>query len=114
MQEVVELPRLVPDPQVVGLLLDEVVEHHEVRDQDLVHPPQRLKAAQVVLGRLGLDVSGLARQVRAGGMDPLPAGLEHRRDRMLREPIDPKIRMQLAQFIRDRHVALRVTETDGR
>ena len=49
-QEVVELPGLVADPQVVGLRLDDVVEDHEVVDEDLVHPPPRLEAVQVVLG----------------------------------------------------------------
>ena len=39
------------------------MEDHEVGQQDLVHPPQRLEAVQVVLGRLGLDVAGLAGQV---------------------------------------------------
>ena len=54
MQEVVEVPCLVADPQVVLLVGDDVVEHHEVREQDLVHPPQRLEAVEVVLVRLGL------------------------------------------------------------
>ena len=55
-QVVVDLPALVGDPQVVVGLADEVVEDHEVGDQDLVHAPPRLEAVQVVLGRLGLDV----------------------------------------------------------
>ena len=55
-QVVVELPRLVPDPEVVLLLAYEIVEDHEVREQDLVHPPDRLKAVEIVLGRLALDV----------------------------------------------------------
>ena len=62
-QVVVELPRLVADPEVVVLVADEVVEDHEVREQDLVHPPDRLEAVQVVLGRLALDVRRLVRQV---------------------------------------------------
>ena len=62
-QVVVELPRLVADPEVVLLVADEVVEDHEVREQDLVHPADRLEAVQVVLGRLALDVAGLVREV---------------------------------------------------
>ena len=53
-QVVVELPRLVADPEVVRLVADDVVEDHEVREQDLVHPADRLEAVQVVAGRLGL------------------------------------------------------------
>jgi hypothetical protein len=55
-QVVVELPGLVADPEVVRLVAHQVVEDHEVGDQDLVHPPPGLEAVEVVLGRLGLDV----------------------------------------------------------
>ena len=72
-QVVVELPGLVADPEVVVLLAREVVEDHEVGEQDLVHPPDRLEAVQVVLGGLALDVAGLVRQERARGVDPLAA-----------------------------------------
>jgi hypothetical protein len=48
-QVVVELPRFVPDPEVVLLLADEVVEHHEICQQDLVHAPPGLEAMEVVL-----------------------------------------------------------------
>ena len=42
--------------------LHEVVEDHEVGDEDLVHPPPCLEAVQVVLGGLGLDVARLVGQ----------------------------------------------------
>ena len=80
-QVVVELPRLVADPEVVVLLAHEVVEDHVVGEQDLVHPADRLEAVQVVLGRLALDVGRLVGQQRAGGVDALAPGLEHLRDR---------------------------------
>ncbi len=48
------------------------------------------------------------------GMDALAARLEHRRHRMLREPVDLEIGMQLAQLVGDRRVALRVAEPDRR
>ena len=113
-QVVVELPGLVADPEVVLLVADEVVEDHEVGEQDLVHPPDRLEAVQVVLGRLALDVARLVREEGAGRMDPLAARLEHRRDRMLREPVDLEVGMELAQLVGDRDVALRVAEPDRR
>ena len=113
-QVVVELPRLVAEPQVVGLVADDVVEDHEVREQDLVHPPDRLEAVQVVLGRLALDVPRLVRQERARRMDPLPALLEHGRDRMLGEPVDLEIGVEFAQLVGDRDVALRVAKADRR
>ena len=47
-------------------------------------------------------------------MDPLAACLEHRGHRMLREPVDLEVGMELPQLVRDRSVALRVTEPDRR
>jgi hypothetical protein len=41
---VVDLPGLVADPHVVALLLDDVVEEHEVGDEDLVHAAVGLEA----------------------------------------------------------------------
>jgi hypothetical protein len=55
-QVVVDLPGLVADPDVVVLLLDQVVEDHEVGEQDLVHPPPGLEDVQAVAGRLLLYV----------------------------------------------------------
>ena len=113
-QVVVELPGLVADPEVVLLLADEVVEDHEVREQDLVHPADRLEAVQVVLRRLALDVVRLVGEGRAGRMDPFAARLEHRGDRVLREPVDLEVGMEPAQLVGDRRVALRVAEADRR
>jgi hypothetical protein len=69
---------------------------------------------QVVLGRLGLDVPGLVREVRARRVDPLTTRLEHRRDGVLREPVELEIRVQLHQLVGDRHVALGMPEADRR
>ena len=88
------------------------MEDHEVREQDLVHPPDRLERVQVVLRRLRLDVPRLVREQRARGVDALAARLEHGRDGMLGEPVDLEIRMQLAKLLGDRCVTLRVTEPD--
>ena len=98
-QEVVDLPGLVADPEVVVLLARDVEEEHEVGDEDLVHPPDRLEGVQVVLGRLALDVRRLVREQRARRVDPLPLGLEHGRDRMLREPVDLEVGMELPQLL---------------
>jgi hypothetical protein len=69
---------------------------------------------QVVLGRLALEVVRLAREVAAGRMDPLAARLEHRRDRVLGEPVDLEVRVQAAELAGDRDVPLRVAEADRR
>ena len=111
---VVELPRLVADPEVVLLIAHEIVEDHEVREQDLVHPPDRLEAVQVVLGALALDVLRLVREQRARGMDPLPTRLEHGGDRVLREPVELEIGVELSELVRDRDVAPRMAEPDRR
>ena len=113
-QVVVELPGLVADPEVVLVVADDVVEDHEVREQDLVHAADRLEAVQVVLGALALDVARLVREVSARGMDALPACLQHRGHRMLSEPVDLEVGMELAQLFRDRGIALRVAEPDRR
>ena len=51
----------------------------KLASEDLVHPPPRLEAVQVVLGRLGLDVRRLVGELGAGRMDALAARLEHAR-----------------------------------
>jgi hypothetical protein len=68
-QEVVELPGLVPDPQVVGLLPDDVVEDHEVGHQDLVHPPDRLEGGRSCSAdSRSMWVDSLVSQALAGWM----------------------------------------------
>ena len=47
--EVVDVPRLVADHHVVQPFVDDLLEHHEVGDEDLVHAAQRLEAVEVVL-----------------------------------------------------------------
>ena len=51
-----------------------------------------------MLGRLGLDVARLVRQVRARRMDPLALGLEHPRHRVLGQPVDLEVRQQRPQL----------------
>ena len=111
---IVHIPGFVANPQVVLVGLHQIMEDHEVRDEDLVHPPPGLKAVQVVLGRLGLDVVRLVGEVLAGGMDALALGLEHPGHGVLSQPVDLEVRMQLAQLPGDRHVALGVSEPDRR
>ena len=69
------------------LRLDDVVEDHEVVDEDLVHPPDGLEGVQVVLGALVLDVRGLVGQPRATPGAPARRRLEHGGDRVLRQPV---------------------------
>ena len=52
MQEVVEIPSLVADDEVVVLVADQVVVHHEVGDQDLVHLAEGLEHMEVMLAGL--------------------------------------------------------------
>ena len=78
-QEVVDLPRLVADPEVERLLAHEVVEDHEVRAQDLVHPPDRLERVQVVLAGLAVDVRRLGGELaRWPGGSSRRARAQHR------------------------------------
>ena len=113
-QEVVDLPRLVGDPDVERLLADEVVEDHEVRAEDLVEAAQHLEGVERVLAGLAVDARGLRGQVGARRMDELAARLEHRRHRRLGEPVDLEARDEPPQLARDRDVAPGVAEPDRR
>ena len=68
-QEVVDLPGLVGDPEVETLLGHDIVEDHEVRAEDLVEPAQHLEGVELVLARLGVDVRGLGGELGAGRVD---------------------------------------------
>ena len=111
-QEEVELPRLVADPEVVRVLAHDVVEEHEVRDQDLVHLADRLEDMQLVLAAARLDVRRLVREAAGRRMDRLARRLEHGRHRVLREPVDLELGTPRPQLADDRQVALRVAEAD--
>ena len=114
MQEVVDVPGLVADHRSYCSSRDDVVEHHEVVDEDLVHAPQRLERVQVVLLALAVDVRRLAGQDSRRRMDPLAAASSTRGHRVLRQPVDLQVRVQLAQLVGDRDVPLRVAEADRR
>ena len=113
MQEVVDVPRLVADDEVEVLALHQLVEDHEVVDQDLVHAPDGVERVQVVLARLLLDVPRLAGEVPRRGVDVLAVGGQHPRHRVLGEPLDLEVGVQPAQPTGHRHVAAGVPEADG-
>ena len=112
-QEVVDVPRLVADDEVVVLVLDDVVEDHEVVDEDLVHPADRLEGVQVVLGRTRPRCGPTRWPASAdAGWTRSPRVLEHRGDRVLGEPVDLQVGMVPAQLGGDGDVAPGVTEAD--
>ena len=80
-QEVVDLPGLVGDPDVEALLAHDVVEDHEVRAEDLVEPAQHVEGVQRVLARLGVDVRGLGRELARS-----PGGSSRRTPRAAASP----------------------------
>ena len=113
-QEVVEVPGLVAQPDVERLPLHQVVEHHEVVDQHLVHPAHGLERVQVVLARLRLEVPRLVRQQARGRVHDLAALLEELRHRRLGQPLDLEVGPPLAHRVGDGQVAAHVAEPDGR
>ena len=116
-QEVVDVPGLVADPQIEGLVFGQLGEDHEVADQDLVHRPDRLEGVQVVLGGLvpkTLDVPGLAGQEGRGRVDQFGASPQQLGDRVLRQPVHLQAGAEPAQFVGDRQVTAGVPEPDGR
>ena len=112
-EEVVDIPRLIADHEVVLAALDGVVEHHEVVDEDLVHAPDRLERVEVVFARFGRDVRRLRGELGAQRMNPLLVLGEHGRDGVLGQPVDLEVGLQLAQLVGDGHIPLGVPETDG-
>jgi hypothetical protein len=90
----------------------EIVEDHEVGEQDLVHASPGVEAMEIVLRRLGLHVARLVRQLRAQGVDPLTLGLEHPGDRVLGEPVDLEVGHEPPQLLGDRDVTPCVPEPD--
>ena len=89
------------------------MEDHEVGDEDLVHPADRLEGVEVVAGRLGGEVADSEASSALSGWIRSPRCLEHGRDRVLRQPVDLEVGMQLAQLVGDGDVALGVAEADG-
>ncbi len=113
-EEVVDVPGLVADHEVVVLVGDDVVEHHEVVDEDLVHPADRLEGVEVVLGRLVLDVGRLVGQPLRCRVDSLAAIFEDLGDRVLGEPVDLQVGVELPQLGGDGNVAQGMAESDRR
>ena len=112
--EVVDVPRLVADDHVVQPLLDDLLEQHEVGDQDLVHAAQRLEAVEVVPAGLRGDVRRLVGQPPTGRVDVLTLGLEHRGDGMLREPVDLEVGAEPLELLGDADVTSSMAEPDRR
>jgi hypothetical protein len=75
-EEIVHVPRLVAHHEVERFDLQKIVDHHDVRDEDLVHLPPGLERVEVMLAGLGFEVSGLTGEEPAGRVDGLAAALE--------------------------------------
>ena len=75
---------------------------------------QAWKTLQLVLARTRPRCGATRSRAGARRVDPLAAGLEHARDRVLREPVDLELRLERPQLARDRDVAPRVAEPDRR
>ena len=94
--------------------LEHLVEHHEVVDQDVVHPPDRVERVEVVLAALGLDVRRLRRQPARCRVHLLAGRLQHASHRVLRQPPHPHVGVLGAQRLDDRQVAPGVAQADRR
>jgi len=76
-EEVVCFPGLVRDDEVVVLRLDDVVQNHEIGDQQLVHAPPGPEAVEVVTCRLTGEVRRLVAEVPARRVDALAGFSQH-------------------------------------
>ena len=72
-QVVVDVPGLVADHEVVVATVHDVVEDHEVGQEDLVHVPPGLEAVQVVLAAFRFEVRRLVGEMLARRVDISPA-----------------------------------------
>ena len=61
---------------------------------------------------LRLEMSRLTGELIAQRVDVLAVGVEHGSDGRLRQPVDPQIRDQRAQFVGNGQVAAHVSKTD--
>jgi len=90
-EEVVCFPGLVRDDEVVVLRLDDVVQDHEIGDQQLVHAPPGPEAVEVVTCRLTGEVRRLVAEVPARRVDALAGFSQHVGDRVLGQPADLEV-----------------------
>src|SRR5882724_1804744 len=111
--EVVDVPGFVGNHEIIPALLYGILEDHEIGDQHLVHAAECVKAVQIMLAGLQLDVSRLAGKPRTERMDALTAGQEQARHGVLRQPINLQVRMQPSQLSGDSDISAPVPETDG-
>jgi hypothetical protein len=92
------------------LFLDEILEDHEVVNQDLIHRPNGLEGMKVVLRTLALEVRGFAYEMPDRRVDGLPALVQHLRYWILSEPVNLDLGLFLAELVRDRDISERVTK----
>ena len=111
-QEVVELPRLVPDPEVVRLRADDVAEDEVVVREHLVHRADHLERPELVLAAPRVDDADLREEAVARGVHALAGGLERATGRLLGEPVDLEAGHARPQLACDREVAARVAQPD--
>src|SRR5690349_4878814 len=104
-EEVVEVPALVADPQIVAVALDHVGQGHEVRGHDLVHVPERVERVQLVIGGPALEVRGLVLEQARGRVHPLPPVPDHAVGGIAGEEVDHHVGVLLAQPPGDREIA---------
>src|SRR5215467_12086030 len=111
-EEVVEIPALVADPEIVALALHHVGEGHEVRREDLVHVPQRVEGVELVIGRPALEVLALVLEEARSGMQPFPPVADDAVGGVGGEEVDDDLGMPLAEPPGDGEIALDVPEPD--
>jgi hypothetical protein len=76
--------------------------------------PKRLEAVELVPHRFARPVRGLAREPPARRMNGFALPLEHACDRILRQPLNLKLRRDRTQLTGDREVTVDVAEADRR
>src|ERR1700722_8311699 len=110
----VNVPSFVSDNEVIRTSIDCILEDHEIMNEHLIHSADRLERVKIMLARFKLDVPGLPRQPGAERVNFFGVRLKQTGHRILSQPFDLQIRMQLSQFPGDRDVSAAMTQTNGR
>ena len=68
---VVDVPGFVGNHEIIFLLFEHLLKHHEILDKDFVHAPDRLKSVEIVLAGFIFDMRTLIGEDRAGRVNSL-------------------------------------------
>ena len=113
MPEMIHIPGFISDHQIVFLLFQNLLEDHEIGDQDFIHISDRLESIQIMFAGLRLNMVGFVGQQGRGGMQGFVRGIQKPGHRILGQPIHLNIGMAFSQLLRNGQIPSGMTKSDG-